>query len=215
MNAETRKYAQTTVTCKLFASGFPRLTAHLPRPSLPPPFTTLVAAFAASSIEALSAVILTLFSPLSTRPAPFAKLVKGPIATSPLTSMWVPAVKVAIAIDPLLPLLVSTLLTLPSFLFLLLRLSFTMRAPLVGLPFMMAFPMPRICPPGANIILNGSQTVWHALFNQAFTHLLLRRMGLWENQELAGMVSILEVEEVQFALHMELGFRQRFPVARP
>ena len=32
MNAETRKYAKMAAAYKLFASGFPRLSTHLPRP---------------------------------------------------------------------------------------------------------------------------------------------------------------------------------------
>ena len=45
MNAETRKYAKMVATYKLFASGFPRLSAHLPRP----PFSTSFPSFLAAS----------------------------------------------------------------------------------------------------------------------------------------------------------------------
>ena len=38
MNAETRKYAKMVATYELFANGFPRLSAHLPRPPFPLPF---------------------------------------------------------------------------------------------------------------------------------------------------------------------------------
>ena len=103
MNAETRKYAKMVATYELFASGFPRLSAHLPRPPFPLPFPPFlpplrpphapVCGYQLSKLRCLVIPLLPcLRSPLVGTPScvPFPIAMDGSKAGSRSCDLWLP-----------------------------------------------------------------------------------------------------------------------------